>query len=100
MVRVIGVVSRLWSFLIVRRLFLSGVKFVGFVKCLLKELAISLLELQVMLLNFIDRFGSMEVGSLLFNDLIVFQYVCWFCLLSHGEFTWFCQICCLCSIIF
>ena len=42
---VIGVVLRFWRFLRVRRLVLSGVKFVGMVKCLLNELAIFLLEL-------------------------------------------------------
>ena len=68
-------VGRLCSCLIVLRLFLSFVKFVGFVKCLLKELAMSLLEVMVWLLNLIEWFGSVEVGSLLFNDLIVFQYV-------------------------
>ena len=56
-----------------RQLVLSGVKFVGLVKCLLNELAMFLLELWVTLLNFIERLGSVEVGSLLFRDLIVFQ---------------------------
>ena len=42
MVMVIGVVLRLWIFLIVRRLVLSDAKFVGFEKCLLKELAMVL----------------------------------------------------------
>ena len=56
-----------------RRLVLSGVKSVGLVKCLLNELAMFLLELWMMLLNFIERLGSVEVGSLLFKDLIVFQ---------------------------
>ena len=69
----IGVVLRFWRFLRVRRLVLSGVKFVGLVKCLLNELAMFLLELWVTLLNFIERLGSVEVGSLLFRDLIVFQ---------------------------
>ena len=59
----------------VRRLFLSLVKLVGLVKCLLNEFAISLLEVKVWLLNLIERLGSVEVGSLLFNDLMVFQYV-------------------------
>ena len=69
----IGVVLRFWRFLRVRRLVLSGVKFVGLVKCLLNELAMFLLELWVTLLKFIERLGSVEVGSLLFRDLIVFQ---------------------------
>ena len=69
----IGVVLRFCRFLRVRRLVLSGVKFVGLVKCLLNELAMFLLELWMMLLNFIERLGSVEVGSLLFKDLIVFQ---------------------------
>ena len=46
-VREIGVVGRLWSCLIDRRLFLSLVKLVGLVKCLLKEIAMSLLEVMV-----------------------------------------------------
>ena len=50
-------------------------KLVGLVKCLLNELAISLLEVRVWLLNLIERLGSVDVGSLLFNDLMVFQYV-------------------------
>ena len=51
-------------------------KLVGFVKCLLKRLAMSLLEVAVWLLKLIERLGSVEVGSLLLSDLIVFQYVC------------------------
>ena len=51
----------------------------------------SLLEVMVWLLNLIERLESVEVGSLLFNDLMVFQYVFWFCLLSmvysHGFAT-------------
>ena len=70
---VIGVVLRFCRFLRVRRLVLSGVKFVGLVKCLLNELAMFLLELWMMLLNFIEPLGSVEVGSWLFKDLIVFQ---------------------------
>ena len=66
----------------------------------LKELAKLLLEFWMVLLNFMERFGSVEVWSLLFRDLIVFQYVVVFCLLSHGVFTWFCQISCLWSIRF
>ena len=69
----IGVALRFWRFPRVRCLVLSGVKFVGLVKCLLKELAMFLLELWVTLVNFIERLGSVEVGSLLFRDLIVFQ---------------------------
>ena len=48
-------------------------KLVGLVKCLLNELAISLLEVMVWLLNLIERLGSVEVGSLLLSDLMVFQ---------------------------
>ena len=33
----------------------------------------SLLEVMMLLLKFIDRLGSVEVGSLSFNDFIVFQ---------------------------
>ena len=58
------------------RFVLSGVKFVGFVKNLLKELAIVLLVVDAILLNFMVRFGF---GSLLFSALSVFQYVFWFC---------------------
>ena len=72
-VREIGVVGRLWSCLIVLRLFLSFVKLVGLVKCLLNEFAMSLLDVMVWLLNLIERLGSVEVGSLLFSDLMVFQ---------------------------
>ena len=75
---VIGVVSRLCSSLTVLRLFLSEVKFVGFVKCLLNALAISLFVVAILLLNVIERLGSVVVGSLLFNDFIVVQYVFWF----------------------
>ena len=48
-------------------------KFVGLVKCLLNALDMSLLELRMLLLNDMDRLGSVEVGSLLFRDLMVFQ---------------------------
>ena len=48
-------------------------KLVGLVKYLLNELAMSLLEVKVWLLNLIERLGSVEVGSLLFSDLMVFQ---------------------------
>ena len=48
---VIGVISRLCSCLIVLRFVMSEVKLVGFVKCLLKELAIYLLEEMLLLLN-------------------------------------------------
>ena len=71
-----GVVARLWSFLIVRRLILPGVKFVGSVKCLMIKLAVFLLKLWVMLLNFIKRLGSVVMGSLLFSDLIVLYSMC------------------------
>ena len=42
-------------------------------KCLLKELAMFLLEVWVVLLNFIERLGSIVVGSLMFSELIVLQ---------------------------
>ena len=77
------------------RLFLSELKLVGLVKCLLNALAIALLEVRVLLLNFMDRFGSVVVGSLLLSDLIVFQYVFWLCLWSHCVFTCCFHICCL-----
>ena len=76
---VIGVVSRLWSSLSVVRFVLSGVKFVGFVKNLLNELAIVLLVVDAILLNFMVRLGSLMVGSLLLSALSAFQYVFWFC---------------------
>ena len=69
----IGVVFRFCSCLRVVRLVLSGVKFVGLVKCLLKEFAMFLLEVLVWLLNFIERLGSVFVGDLLFSDFMVFQ---------------------------
>ena len=50
-------------------------KLVGLVKCLFNALAISLLVEARILLNFIDRLGSVVVGSLLFSDFIVVQYV-------------------------
>ena len=96
-VMVMGVVSRLWSSLSVVCFVQSGVKFVGFVKYLLKELAIVLLVLDAILLNFIVQFGSLMVGSLLFSALSVFQYVFWFCLWSQGESICCCHSCCLCS---
>ena len=49
----------------------SVLKFVGFVKCLLKWLAMSLLEVAMWLLKLIEQLGSVGVGSLLFSDLIV-----------------------------
>ena len=73
---VIGVVSRLWSSLSVVRFVLSGVKFV---KNLLNELAIVLLVVDAILLNFMVRLGSLMVGSLLLSALSVLQYVFWFC---------------------
>ena len=97
MVRDMGVVSRLCSCLIVLRFLLSEVKLVGLVKCLLNELAISLLVVLMLLLKVMDRFGSVVVGSLLFRDFIVRQYVFWLCLWSHEVFMWSFQICCLCS---
>ena len=54
------------------RLFLSELKLVGLVKYLLNALAIALLEVRVLLLNFMDRFGSVAVGSLVLRDLIGF----------------------------
>lgn len=86
----IGVVSKLCNSLSVVRFVLSGVKFVGFVKYLLNELAIVLFVEWVMLLKDIERFGSLVVGSLLLRAFIVFQYVVWFCLWSQGE-----SICCI-----
>ena len=77
------------------RLFLSELKLVGLVKYLLNALAIALLEVRVLLLNFMDRFGSVVVGSLLLSDLIVFQYVFWLCLWSHCVFTCCFHICSL-----
>ena len=72
---VIGVVSRLCNFLTVLYLFLSEVKFVGFVKCSLNALAISWYVVARLVLNFIDRLRSVVVGSLLFSDFMVVQYV-------------------------
>ena len=91
----IGVVSRFLSCLRVMRLFLLGVKFVGFVKYLLKESAILLFVVLVWLLNFMERFGSVFVGFLLFRLLMVFQYVFWFLLWSQSLLIWSFQICCL-----
>ena len=71
--KVIGDVSRLCDCLIILRLFLSMVKFVGFGKCFSNALAISLLEVARLLLNFIDLLRSMLVGSLLLSDLIIVQ---------------------------
>ena len=62
-ISVIGVVSRLCSCLNVLRLFQSEVKYVGFVKCLLNALAISLLVVAILLLNVIEWLGSVVVGS-------------------------------------
>ena len=59
-------------------------KLVGLVKYLLNEFAMSLLEVMVWLLNLIEWLGFEEVGSLLFNDLMVFQEVFWFCLWFQG----------------
>ena len=74
-VMVIGVVGRLCNVLIVLRLLWSDVKFVGLVKCLLKEFAIALLDVAILLPNFMERFGSVVVGCLLLSDFMVFQYV-------------------------
>ena len=54
-------------------LVMSGVKLAGFVKYLLNALPISLLVVVNVLLNFIERFGSLEMGSLLLRDLNVFH---------------------------
>ena len=54
-VRDMGVVSRLCSCLIVLRFLLSEVKLVGLVKCLLNELAISLLVVLTLLLKVMGR---------------------------------------------
>ena len=48
-------------------------KLVGLVKCLLNEFAIALLDVRVLLPDFIERLGSVEVGCQLFSDFIVFQ---------------------------
>ena len=58
----------------VLRLVLSDVDFVGLVKGLLKEVAISLLEVMSLFSNFIERFVSVVVGSVLV-DFIMFQWV-------------------------
>ena len=57
------------------RLFLSGVKLVGFVKYWLKDSAMLLLVDLILSLNLIERFGSVLVGVLLLRALIVFQYL-------------------------
>ena len=75
MVMVMGVVLRLCNCLKVVLFDLSDVKLVGFVKCLLNALAIALSEFWILLLKVIVRLGSVGVGSLLFRDLMVFQYV-------------------------
>ena len=54
-------------------------------KYLLKELAISLLVLAVVLLKLMERLGSLVIGSLLLSDFIVFQYVDWLFLWSHVD---------------
>ena len=74
-VMVIGVVGRLCNVLIVLRLLWSYEKFVGLVKCLLKEFAIALLVVAILLPNLMERLGSVVVGSLLLSDFMVFQYV-------------------------
>ena len=93
----IGVDSRLWSSRSVVRFVLSGVKFVGLVKYWLNELVISLLVEEVVLLKTMERFGSLMVGSSLFRDLSVFQYVFWLFLWSQGASMCCFQSCCLCS---
>ena len=70
-----GVVFRFWICLSMMRLFLSGVKLVGFVKYWLKDSAMLLLVDLILSLNLIERFGSELVGVLLFRALIVFQYL-------------------------
>ena len=50
-------------------------KFVGLLKCLLNEFAMSLLEVAMLFLSLIERLGSVKVGSLLFRDLIVLKYM-------------------------
>ena len=72
-VMVIGVVGRLCNVLIVLRLLWSDVKFVGLVKCLLKEFAIALLVVAILLPNLMERLGSVVVGCLLLSDFMVFQ---------------------------
>ena len=49
----------------------------------MKAFAISLFVVARLLLKLIERLGSVEVGSLLFRDLMVFQYVVWLCLWSQ-----------------
>ena len=87
----IGVISRLWSYLSVVLFVLSEVNSAGFVKYLLKELAISLLVVEVVL-KFMEGFRSLIVGSLLLRDLSVFQYVLWLCLWSHGASMLFLEL--------
>ena len=57
-VKDIEVMGRLSSCLKVLCLVLLVVKLVGFMKCLLKELAISLLEVMALILKFFDRLGQ------------------------------------------
>ena len=77
--------SKLCRALRVVRLVLSDWWLVGLVKYLLKELAISLLVLAVVLLKLMERLGSLVIGSLLLSDFIVFQYVVWLFLWSHVD---------------
>ena len=49
----------------------------------MKAFAISLFVVARLLLKLIERLGSVEVGSLSFRDLMVFQYVVWLCLWSQ-----------------
>ena len=62
MVLVLGVASRFCDCSSVLRLALYGVKFVGLVKCLLKELSMSLFAVLTILLSFREHFGSVFVG--------------------------------------
>ena len=62
-------------------------RFGGLVSCLLNEFDIALLEVMALLPNFIERLGSVVVGSLLLSDLIGFQYVSCLFLWSQGVLT-------------
>ena len=60
----------------------------GWVKCLLKEFAIALLVVAILLPNFMERLGPVVVGCLLFSDfyyfLILFMVpVCVYVLLPY-----------------
>ena len=75
---------------------LSEVNSAGFVKYLLKELAISLMVVEVVLLRFMEGFGLLVEGISLLKDLSVYQYVVWLCLWSHDASMCCFQSFCLC----